>query len=97
VTLDLTRIGSLTAPPAAAPARDDGAAAAAHAERITLSEDARQSSRQLGPVPRGNVRWYRAAHLPRTPRPAPSADRAPVHAMHAGVATYRRAMARAAA
>ncbi len=99
MTLDLARIGSLTALPAAAPARDDETAAtAAHAERITLSAEGRQASRERGPVPRGNVRWYRAACLPVLPRPAPpSAAPARAHVIHAGVAAYRRAMATAAA
>jgi hypothetical protein len=101
VTSDLARIGSLPALPAAARARGDGlAAAAAHAEKVTLSaegREGRQSNREIGPVPRGTVRWYRAACLPRPPRPAPPADPAPGHATHSGVAAYRRAMARAAA
>jgi hypothetical protein len=97
VTLDLARIGSPTALPATVQALGDGsAAAAAHAEKITLTAEGRQANRETGPVPRGNVRWYRAACLPRPPRPAPSTDPAPGHATHSGVAAYRRAMAMAA-
>jgi hypothetical protein len=95
VTLDLARISSLPRLPAAAPTRGDGSAAP-HAEKVTLSEEGRQARRELGPVPRGNVRWYRAAFLPRPTRPAPSTDSMPARSMHAGVAAYRRAMAYAA-
>ena len=96
VTLDLARIGSPTILPAAGRAHGDGSAAAAsHAEKITLTAEGRQANRQVGPVPRGNVRWYRAACLPRPLRPAPSADPAPGDVTHSGVAAYRRAMAMA--
>ena len=82
--------------PAAAPTRGDGSAAT-HAEKVTLSEEGRQAKRELGPVPRGNVRWYRAAALPLPSRPTPPTDSMPARAMHSGVAAYRRAMAYAAA
>jgi len=98
VTLDLARIGSSAALPAAVHAPGDGAAAAAaHAEKVTLSAEGRQANRDAGPVPQGSVRWYRAACLPRPLRPAPSAAPAPGHATHSGVAAYWRAMAMAAA
>lgn len=96
VTLDLARIGSPTTLPAAGRAHGDGpAAAASHAEKVTLTAEGRQANREAGPVPRGNVRWYRAACLPRPLRPAPSADPAPGDPTHSGVAAYRRAMAMA--
>ena len=73
MTLDLARIGSPTGLPAAAHARDDGSAAAvAHSERVTVSAEGRQASRELGPPPKGNVRWYRAATLQPPARPAPA-------------------------
>jgi len=98
VTLDLVPISSPTALAAAGHARADGSPAeAAHAEKITLTAEGRQANREAGPVPRGTVRWYRAACLPRPLRTAPPTDPAPGHPTHSGVAAYRRAMARAAA
>ncbi|GEJ58523.1 hypothetical protein [Anaeromyxobacter diazotrophicus] len=96
MTLDLARIGALPALPAAAPADGEAARAATHAEKVTLTAEAREASRGAAPVPRGTVRWYRAARS-RPPAPPPSRAPAPERATHAGVAAYRRAMAGGAA
>jgi hypothetical protein len=99
MTLDLARIARQTALPAAPPREDGGAlAAAAHAEKVTLTGQARAASHRAGPVPRGTVRWYRAARVARsTSAVAPDAPSPPTRAIHAGVAAYRRAIASAAA
>jgi hypothetical protein len=98
VTLDLARIAHQTALPAAPGREDGGAVAAAYAEKVTLTGEARAASHRAGPVPRGTVRWYRAARVARsTSAAAPGARSLQTRAMHAGVAAYRRALASAAA
>lgn len=96
MTLDLTRIGSPLALPPAAQARDEAASPAAHAERVTLSAAGREASGASAPVPRGNVRWYRARRRAQPAETAAPAASPAGRAVHAGVAAYRRTLATAA-